>query len=157
MIVWGNHSNTQYPDLSHAILRENNFEKPLLEKLGYDMDWVHGDFLKTVQLRGSAVIAARKLSSAMSAAKAIADHMHDWWQGTPEGDFVSMAVPSDGSYDIPKGIVYSFPVTVDASTRTWSIVKSLVIDPSSASMMKETLKELLDEKEEAFNHLSSLD
>ena len=153
VIIWGNHSNTQYPDLSHAIVTKNNFEKPIKAVINDDA-WIQGEFMKTVQVRGAAVIAARKLSSAMSAAKAISDHMNNWWFGTSGNQFVSMAVLSDGQhYGIPKDIVYSFPVSITSSGH-WKIVPHLTIDPFSRGKMEETLKELLEEKEEALIHLT---
>lgn len=108
VIIWGNHSSTQYPDAAHATVNK----KSVLEAVN-DNDWLNGNFLETIQKRGAAVIAARKMSSAMSAAKAAGDHMRDWWLGTKPGQWVSMGVVSDGSYGIPKDIVFSFPVTIE--------------------------------------------
>ena len=153
VIIWGNHSNTQYADLNHATVDKNNFEKPISAVI-QDTAWIQGEFLKTVQTRGAAVIAARKLSSALSAAKAISDHMHDWWHGTPKNTFVSMGVLSDGSYGIPIDVMYSFPVTIGAD-RQWKIVPNLTIDPFSREKMDETLKELLEEKQVALDHLKN--
>lgn len=104
--IWGNHSATQYPDLEHATVAG----RPALEVVD-DIDWVRDDFVPTVQQRGTAIIKARGASSAASAASAAIDHIHDWVLGTPAGDWVSMAVPSDGSYGVPEGLISSFPVT----------------------------------------------
>lgn len=101
MIIWGNHSSTQYPDPSHASVAG----KPV----SLDPNWIETEFVPTVQKRGGSVIAARKLSSAMSAAKAACDHVKDWWNGTESGRWTSMAVFSDGEYGTPKGVMYSFP------------------------------------------------
>src|SRR5262245_31524007 len=103
--IWGNHSSTQYPDLYHAIVKD----KPALSLV--DAGWYRDVFIPTVQQRGAAVIKARGASSAASAASAAIDHMHDWMIGTPEGTWLSMAVPSDGSYGIPAGVIYGYPVT----------------------------------------------
>ena len=112
MIIWGNHSSTQYPDADHATVTLPSGTKPISSAVNDD-DWLNGTFLETIQKRGAAVIAARKMSSAMSAAKAAGDHMKDWWMGTKHGQWVSMGVVSDGSYGIPKDIVFSFPVTIE--------------------------------------------
>jgi len=141
VIIWGNHSSTQFPDASHAVVDG----KPAAELL--DKAWCETEFMPLVQKRGAAVIAARKLSSAMSAAKAASDHMKDWFLGTKEGTWVSMAVPSDGSYDTPKDIVYSFPVTI--SNGEWTIVSGLPISGFAKEKMRLTAEELQQEKEEA--------
>jgi len=107
VIIWGNHSSTQFPDAAHATING----KPAPEVIG-DADWLKTVFLPTVQKRGAAVIAARKLSSAMSAAKAASDHMKSIWSGTPQGEWVSMGVFSDGSYGTSEGVMFSFPVTI---------------------------------------------
>jgi len=117
-----------------------------------DDAWLKGDFVKIVQQRGAAVIKARKLSSAASAAKAIVDHMHDWVLGTPEGEFVSMAVLSDGSYGIQPDLIYSFPVTTKGGKYT--IVHGLDIDEFSRSKLKETEEELIQERDTAFTFLA---
>merc|ERR1719159_887403 len=111
--IWGNHSSTQYPDAEHATING----APVTEAIK-DTDWLKNQFISTVQKRGAAVIAARKLSSAMSAAKAACDHMASWWLGTGSS-WVSMAVCSDGSYNTPPGVMFSFPVNV--ANREWSI------------------------------------
>ena len=112
MIIWGNHSSTQYPDAGQATVALTSGTKPVPAAINDD-DWLNGAFLEMIQKRGAAVIAARKMSSAMSAAKAAGDHMRDWWIGTKPGQWVSMGVVSDGSYGIPKDIVFSFPVTIE--------------------------------------------
>lgn len=145
VIIWGNHSSTQYPDVNHGTVELPDGHVPIRQAVKDD-DWLNGDFVKTVQKRGAAIIAARKLSSAMSAAKAICDHMRDWWHGTPEGAFVSMGVCTDGSYGIPEGIVYSYPVTIGAN-HEWKIVQGLAIDDFSREKMDATANELLQEKE----------
>ena len=106
MTIWGNHSTTQYPDLFHAEVGGKN----AYELVG-DHDWVDGTFIPTVAKRGAAIIEARGASSAASAANAAIDHMRTWALGTADGDWVSMAVPSDGSYGVPEGIISSFPCT----------------------------------------------
>jgi len=140
--IWGNHSNTQFPDISHATVSG----KPALEL--FESSWVQDEFIPIVQKRGATVIEKRGASSAFSAAKAIVDHMHDWVHGTPEGQFVSMAVPSDGSYGIPEGIVYSFPVSIKDGKAT--IVQGLEVNEFARGKMDATLAELVEEKETAF-------
>jgi len=139
-IIWGNHSSTQFPDASHATIGG----KPAVEVIG-DEDWIKSVFVPTVQKRGAAVIAARKLSSAMSAAKAASDHMKDWFQGTSE--FVSMGVFSDGSYGTPPDVMFSFPCTVQDGK--WTIVQGLPISDFAKEKLDVTGKELLEEKQEA--------
>jgi len=139
-IIWGNHSSTQFPDASHATING----KSAAEVIG-DEDWIKNVFIPTVQKRGAAVIAARKLSSAMSAAKAASDHMKDWFQGA--SDFVSMGVFSDGSYGTPKDVMFSFPVTIQGGK--WSIVQGLPISDLAREKLDITGKELMEEKEEA--------
>uniref|UniRef100_A0A3B3RMR5 Malate dehydrogenase n=1 Tax=Paramormyrops kingsleyae TaxID=1676925 RepID=A0A3B3RMR5_9TELE len=112
VIIWGNHSSTQYPDVHHAKVNIQGSEVNVFDAVKDD-SWLKGDFISTVQQRGAAVIKARKLSSAMSAAKAICDHMRDIWFGTPEGEFISMGVYSSGnSYGVPEDLIYSFPVVI---------------------------------------------
>ena len=139
-VIWGNHSSTQFPDLSHATIDG----KPAMDIIG-DNEWVQGTFVSTVQKRGAAVIAARKLSSAMSAAKAASDHMRDWFLGSDK--WVSMGVLSDGSYGAPKDVMFSFPCT--CQNGQWSIVQGLEINDFAKSKLEITGKELLGEKEEA--------
>ncbi|NP_001342382.1 malate dehydrogenase 1 L homeolog, cytoplasmic isoform mdh1 [Xenopus laevis] len=153
VIIWGNHSSTQYPDASHASVNLQGKDVGAFEAVKND-DWLKGAFISTVQQRGGAVIKARKLSSAMSAAKAICDHVRDIWFGTPEGQFVSMGVISDGnSYGVPEDLLYSFPVAI--KNKTWKIVEGLCINDFSREKMDITAKELQEEKETAFEFLSS--
>lgn len=146
VIIWGNHSATQFPDVKHATALVGNVERAVYDAIN-DTAYLQNEFVTTIQKRGAAVIAARKMSSAMSAAKAATDHMHDWWNGTPKGQFVSMGVVSDGSYGVPKDIVFSFPVTVE--NKQWTIVQGLDIDEFARSKFDVTATELLEEKEEA--------
>jgi len=147
VIIWGNHSNTQYPDVQHAFIVQADGTKVPAEAAINDAAWVQGEFITTVQNRGAAVIKARKLSSAVSAAKAISDHVHSWFLGTPEGEWTSMGVWSDGSYDIAPGLIYSFPVTIKDGVI--SIVKGLSINDFSRQKMVATQEELLGEREQA--------
>merc|ERR1739844_734691 len=142
VIIWGNHSSTQFPDAAHATING----KPAPEVIG-DADWLKTVFLPTVQKRGAAVIAARKLSSAMSAAKAASDHMKSIWSGTPQGEWVSMGVFSDGSYGTSEGVMFSFPVTI--SDKKWTIVQGLNLDDFAKEKLAATGKELCEEREEA--------
>jgi len=146
VIIWGNHSSTQYPDARHSLVRKGNEEIKLLEALP-DTPWLQEQFLTTVQKRGAAVIAARKMSSAMSAAKAACDHMRDWWQGTAPGSFVSMGVISDGSYNSPANVIFSFPVEI--KNKQWKIVQGLAMDDFSNNKIEQTGQELVEEREEA--------
>ena len=139
MIIWGNHSNTQYPDLHHTKVKG-------LDALSLvDKKWFTDEFIPTVQQRGAVVIKARGQSSAASAANAAIDQMRDWVLGTEEGDWVSMGVVSDGSYGIAKGLIYSFPVTVVDGKA--SIVKGLAINDFSKQKMKLTETELKEERD----------
>lgn len=149
VIIWGNHSSTQYPDVSHAVANLNGCITSVPDAVKDD-DFLQGEFINLVQKRGAAVIAARKLSSAMSAAKAACDHMRNWFNGTTEGKYVSMGVYSDGSYGVPSDVIYSFPVTI-GSDRKWSIVQGLPISDFSQEKMKITGDELLQEREEALS------
>ncbi|XP_054714568.1 malate dehydrogenase, cytoplasmic-like [Uloborus diversus] len=149
VIIWGNHSSTQYPDVSHAIVSINGTVTGVPDAVKDD-GYLQGEFITTVQKRGAAVIAARKLSSAMSAAKAACDHMRDWFAGVSEGRFVSMGVISDGSYGTPKDVIYSFPVTIGPNKK-WNIVQGLQVNDFSQEKMKITGDELLQEKEEALS------
>lgn len=146
VIIWGNHSSTQFPDVANGRVIVNGTEKSINEAVN-DEAYLRNVFVETVQKRGAAVIAARKMSSAMSAAKAAADHLRDWWQGTTGDDFVSMGVLSDGSYGTPAGVVFSFPVQI--VNRQWKIVQGLQVDDFAKSKLEVTGKELLEEKEEA--------
>uniref|UniRef100_A0A8D0BNF1 Malate dehydrogenase n=1 Tax=Salvator merianae TaxID=96440 RepID=A0A8D0BNF1_SALMN len=152
-IIWGNHSSTQYPDVNHATVNLQGKDVGVYEAVKND-DWLKGSFITTVQQRGAAVIKARKLSSAMSAAKAICDHVRDLWFGTPEGEFVSMGVISDGNcYGVPEGLIYSFPVAI--KDKTWKLVEGLPVNDFSREKMDLTAKELTEEKETAVEFLSS--
>ena len=139
VIIWGNHSGTQYPDLHHATVAG----QPALAVVGEP--WFRDTYIPTVQQRGAAVIKARGSSSAASAASAAIDHMHDWALGTPAGDWVSMAVPSDGSYGIPAGVIYSYPVTCEGGD--YRIVRGLEIDEFSRARMQATHAELNEERD----------
>jgi malate dehydrogenase len=139
VVIWGNHSATQYPDLHHATVAGS----PALSVV--EESWFKDIFIPTVQQRGAAVIKARGTSSAASAAAAALDHIHDWMLGTPPGDWVSMAVASDGSYGIPEGVIYSYPVTCRSGE--YSIVQGLSISDFSRGKMQATHRELLEERE----------
>ncbi|XP_005989614.1 malate dehydrogenase 1Ab, NAD (soluble) [Latimeria chalumnae] len=152
VIIWGNHSSTQYPDVNHAKVLIKGKEVGAREALKDD-SWLKNEFIATVQQRGAAVIKARKLSSAMSAAKAICDHMRNIWFGTPEGEFISMGVISDGNaYGVPEDLIYSFPVMI--KDKTWKIVEGLPIDDFSREKMDLTAKELVEERDTAVEFLS---
>ncbi|KAF2069468.1 hypothetical protein CYY_009213 [Polysphondylium violaceum] len=150
VIIWGNHSSTQYPDSRCGYINLPTGKTPISNVIKNDQ-WLQGEFITTVQKRGAAIISARKLSSAASAAKAITDHMHDWVFGTPEGEYVSMGVPSDGSYGIPEGIIFSFPVTI--KNGKYTIVQGLPIDPFSRALIDSTHSELIQEKTSAFQFI----
>jgi len=143
VIIWGNHSGTQFPDARHATVEIDGVKQPLTTVLSDDA-WIKSEFISTVQQRGAAVIKARGLSSAMSAAKAIGDHTRDWWFGTAPGEFTSMGVICDGSYNIPAGVIYSFPVTIDSAGK-WTIVQGLAQDDFATEKMVATYKELSEE------------
>jgi malate dehydrogenase len=140
MTIWGNHSTTQYPDLFHAEVDGKN----AYEAVG-DHGWVDGTFIPTVAKRGAAIIEARGASSAASAANAAVDHVRSWVLGTPEGDWVSMAVPSDGSYGVPEGLISSFPCT--CKDGQYSIVQGLEIDDYSRGKIDATAAELAEERD----------
>jgi len=152
VFIWGNHSSTQYPDVSNGYVTDNKGGKVSVHDAIKDDAYLHGDFIKTVQQRGAAVIKLRKLSSAASAAKAIVDHVHDWVFGTPEGEAVSMAVYSDGSYGVKEGVIFSFPVTI--KNGKVSIVQGLPISDFSRQQIKATEEELFSEKEAALQFLA---
>jgi malate dehydrogenase len=140
MTIWGNHSTTQYPDLFHCEVGG----RQAYEAVG-DHEWVESTFIPTVAKRGAAIIEARGASSAASAANAAIDHIRSWSLGTPAGDWVSMAVPSDGSYGVPEGIISSFPCTcVDGE---WSIVQGLEIDEFSRARIDASAAELVEERD----------
>ncbi len=138
--IWGNHSATQYPDIFHAELAGEN----AAERIN-DQAWLEGDFIPTVQKRGAAIIEARGASSAASAASAAIDHVHDWVLGTPEGDWVSMAIPSDGSYGVQEGLISSFPVT--CSGGEYQVVQGLEVSEFSRSRIDASVAELAEERE----------
>ena len=141
MTIWGNHSSTQYPDLFHCEIDGKNAAATV-----NDQAWLENDFIPTVAKRGAAIIKARGLSSAASAANAAIDHMHSWALGTAEGDWVSMAIPSDGSYGVPEGIISSFPrVCKDGK---YSIVQGLDIDDFSRARIDASVAELIEERDE---------
>ena len=141
MTIWGNHSSTQYPDLFHCEVNGKN-----AAQLVNDQAWLDGEFIPTVAKRGAAIIKARGLSSAASAANAAIDHMRSWALGTAEGDWVSMAVPSDGSYGVPEGLVSSFPCV--CRNGEWSIVQGLEIDAYSRAKIDASVAELAEERDE---------
>lgn len=140
MTIWGNHSATQYPDFYRARIGG----RPARDVIGDDT-WLADEFIPTVQQRGAAIIAARGASSAASAASAAIDHVHDWVLGTPEGDWVSMAVPSDGSYGVPEGLISSFPVTTSAGA--YRIVDGLELEEFSRRRVDKSVAELGDERD----------
>ncbi|GAB3297867.1 malate dehydrogenase [Epidermidibacterium keratini] len=140
MTIWGNHSATQYPDLFHAEVGGKN----AAEAVG-DQDWLENTFIPTVAKRGAAIIEARGASSAASAASATIDHARDWALGSAKDDWVSMAVPSDGSYGVPEGIISSFPVTTSGGD--WTIVQGLEIDDFSRGKIDASVAELSEERD----------
>jgi len=140
MTIWGNHSATQYPDLFHAEVKGKNAAEAV-----NDQTWLEDDFIPTVQKRGAAIIEARGSSSAASAASAAADHVRDWVMGTPTGDWVSMAVASDGSYGVPDGLISSFPVTTTGGK--YEIVQGLEVDDFSRGRIDATVTELAEERD----------
>ena len=138
MIIWGNHSATQYPDINHCTIQDSSAAQLV------DQKWYRNEFIPTVQQRGAAIIKARGASSAASAASAAIDHMRTWTMGAPPGDWTSMAIPSDGSYDVSEGVIYSYPVT--CQNGTFEIVQGLEIDDFSRDRMRVTEQELLEER-----------
>jgi malate dehydrogenase len=139
MTIWGNHSATQYPDIHHCLIGG----KPVASLVA--QDWVENAFIPQVQQRGAAIIKARGASSAASAASAAIDHVRDWVQGSATGDWVSMAVPADGSYDIPSGVIYSYPVLCQGGD--YKIVQGLSINDFSRQRMTLTHNELCEERD----------
>ncbi|WP_438292149.1 malate dehydrogenase [Streptomyces sp. HUAS TT7] len=140
LTIWGNHSATQYPDIFHAEIAGKN----AAEVVG-DEQWLADEFIPTVAKRGAAIIEARGASSAASAANAAIDHVHTWVNGTAEGDWTSMGIPSDGSYGVPEGLISSFPVTVKDGK--YSIVQGLDINEFSRARIDASVKELAEERE----------
>ena len=139
MTIWGNHSMTQYPEISNCMIRGTP---------AYDMvtrDWVIDHMIPRIQRRGAEIIDARGLSSAASAADAVVDHVRDWALGTPQDDWVSMSVASDGSYGVSEGVVFSFPVV--CKNNDYEIVQGLELDELSQSRIKASEQELLGERE----------
>lgn len=141
MTIWGNHSTTQYPDVFQALVDG----RPAFDAIGRDRNWLENEFIPTVQKRGAAVIEARGASSAASAANAAIDHVRDWALGTANGDWVSMAVPSDGSYGVDEGLVSSFPCRCAGGN--WEIVQGLEIDEFSRSRIEASVAELREERD----------
>jgi malate dehydrogenase len=139
LTIWGNHSATQYPDIFHAEVAGKNAAEAV-----DDRTWLEDDFIPTVAKRGAAIIDARGASSAASAANAAIDHVHDWVNGTPEGDWTSAAIVSDGSYDVPEGLISSFPVV--SRDGRWEIVQGLEIDDFSRARIDASVKELEEER-----------
>jgi malate dehydrogenase len=140
LTIWGNHSTTQYPDIFHAKVGGESAAQKI-----NDQQWLENEFIPTVQKRGAAVIEARGASSAASAANAAIDHVHDWVLGTPSNDWVSMAIPSDGSYGVREGLISSFPVT--CSNGAYDVVPGLELSDFSRSRIDVTVKELAEERE----------
>jgi malate dehydrogenase len=140
LTIWGNHSATQYPDWSSATIGGT----PVEQVVG-DRSWLEDTFIPTVAKRGAAIIEARGASSAASAANAAIDHVHDWVNGTPEGDWTSAAIMSDGSYGVPEGLISSFPVT--AANGAWSIVQGLDVDDFSRAKIDASVAELVEERD----------
>ncbi|MDJ0908916.1 MAG: malate dehydrogenase [Woeseiaceae bacterium] len=138
MTIWGNHSATQYPDINHATVKGESASGMV------DSGWLKDEFIPDVQQRGAAIIKARGASSAASAASAAIDHMHDWALGTPDDDWVSMAIPADGSYGIEPGVIYSYPVR--CKDGQYEIVQGLEIDDFSRERMEATETELREER-----------
>jgi malate dehydrogenase len=140
LTIWGNHSATQYPDIFNAKINGRNAAEVV-----DDQAWLENDFIPTVAKRGAAIIEARGASSAASAANAAIDHIYSWVNGTPEGDWVSAAIPSDGSYGVPEGIISSFPVT--SSGGEWEIVQGLEISDFSRARIDASVAELVEERD----------
>lgn len=143
-VIWGNHSTTQYPDITHAVIGSKQATDLV------DQDWVRNEFIPRVQNRGAEIIKARGLSSAASAASAAIDHMRDWELGSSKDDWLSMAIPSDGSYGVSKGIMFSYPVI--CSGGEYSIIQGLDLDEFSLESIKVSEQELIEERQ-AIEHL----
>lgn len=153
VIIWGNHSSTQYPDVNHGTVVLPRASEPMpIRSAVRDDAWLDGPFIKAVQQRGAAIIKARKLSSALSAASSVCDHVRDWVLGTPPGVWTSMGVISDGSYNTPKGLCFSFPVT--CASGEWRIVQGLAIDAASRAKLDATAAELQEERGTAMECLA---
>lgn len=153
-IIWGNHSSTQVPDVNHVQVNVSNRTESLVSLVN-DKEWMESKLVKDVQERGAAIIKARKLSSAMSAAAAVGAHLRDWFHGTPADEFVSMAVCSDNNkYGVPSGLIYSFPVKCTGNG-TYEIVEGVAVDARIAGMMKLTTQELTEERADALEILNA--
>lgn len=152
-IIWGNHSKTQFPDISHAIVSKDSQEHPAAALVNDD-EWNRTKFIPTVQNRGAAVIEMRGLSSAMSAANASADHLRDWHNGTKPGEYVSMGIFTTGQYGVEPGLMFSFPCI--CKDGQYQVVEGLAWDELSQTMIKATEKELIEEKAEALHIIESL-
>jgi malate dehydrogenase len=148
LVVWGNHSPTMFPNWFDATIGG----RPAAEAVGDDA-WLQGDFLKTVQQRGKAIIDARGKSSAASAASAAIDHAHSWATGAMTGDYVSMAVPSDGSYGVPEGLIFSFPCRITAPGK-YEIVQGVELNDVARAAIDKTTAELVSEREDVKEMLS---
>lgn len=149
VIIWGNHSGTQYPDVEHGWADSYRITYALSSP--NDDKWLNEEFVEKVQQRGAEIMRARGLSSAMSAASAVCDHLRDWVLGTPDGEWVSMGVYSDGSYGQPKGVMYSFPCV--CKDGKWKIVQDLPLSQKTQDKLQITANELLDERNIAFEHV----
>ncbi|XP_020263547.1 malate dehydrogenase, cytoplasmic-like [Asparagus officinalis] len=150
VIIWGNHFSTQYPDVYHAKVVTRGRDKPARELIADDK-WLNNEFITTVRQRGAVITKAHKLPSPLSVASSACDHIRDWALGTPKGTWVSMGVYADGSYGIPTGLIYSFPVT--CRNGEWKIVQGLAIDQFSRGKMDAAAKELVEEKRLAYSCL----
>jgi len=147
VVIWGNHSATQVPDLAHAVVDGSNGKQPVSKFV--DASWLPS-FTETVQKRGASVIAARGASSALSAARAIVEHLRSWHLGTPDGEFVSMGVFTQGGvYGAPDGLIFSFPVTIKGGK--WTIVRNLALNDAAKKALKVTADELVEERRLALN------
>ena len=144
VIIWGNHSPTMVPDMSHATVSRKGQSSSVLDDI--DATWLSDTFDPTVRTRGKAIIAARGKSSAASAATAAIHHVRDWFLGTGDNDYVSMAVPSDGSYGIPEGLIFSFPCRITAPGQ-YEIVQGLDVSDDIRARMQGTIDELVGERE----------
>jgi malate dehydrogenase len=154
VIIWGNHSSTQVPDVTNVDVSVASATAEPLSAYVKDTEWIENTLVKSVQQRGAAIIKARKLSSAMSAAAAIGAHLRDWLSGSADGEFVSMAILSDGNtYGVPEGLIYSFPVKCTGNG-AYEVVNGLPISDRIAAMMKATAQELSEEKADAVEILS---
>ena len=141
MGIWGNHSKTMFPNFFHAQIDG----KPVPEVIE-DHDWLKDDFIDTVQQRGKSIIDARGASSAASAANAAIEHVRDWFTPTPEGDWTSMAIPSTGHYDVPEGLIFSFPVRCDGEGN-YEVVEGLELNDFARAKIKATEEELKSERD----------